>query len=88
MSQKREVRLAGMALDRARHVCAFFNTKDEEYRVLLPFIREGIEQGDKAFHIVKDGHRPEHRRRLRESGIAVEGAERNGQLEIRRWEDA
>lgn len=88
MSQKSQVRLAGRALDRARHVCAFFNTKDEEYRVLLPFIKEGIQQGDKAFHIVKDDHRPEHRRRLRESGIAVEDAEGKGQLEIRRWEDA
>jgi len=88
VNQKREVRLAGTALGRSRHVCAFFNTKDEEYRVLLPFIREGLEQGDKAFHIVKEDHRPEHRRRLRQAGIAVDEAESKGQLEIRRWEDA
>ena len=88
MNQAKEVRLAGTALRRSRHVCAFFNTKDEEYRVLLPFIREGFAQGDKAFHIVKDEHRPEHRRRLEQAGIAVEAAERAGQLEVRRWEDA
>ncbi len=88
MSPTKEVRLAGAALGRSRHVCAFFNTKDEEYRVLLPFVKEGIEQGDKAFHIVKDGHRPEHRRRLRQAGIPVDEAERTGQLEVRRWEDA
>ena len=82
------VRLAGATLGRSRHVCAFFNTKDEEYRVLLPFIKEGFDQGDKAFHIVKDGHRPEHRRRLQQAGIAVDQAEHDGQLEIRRWEDA
>jgi hypothetical protein len=85
---KEEVRLAGAVLDRRRHVCAFFHSKDEEYRVLLPFIREGFGQGHKAFHIVADGHRPEHRRRLREAGIPVDDAERTGQLEIRRWEDA
>src|ERR1044071_8846676 len=34
------------------HVCAFFNSADEEYDTLLPFIREGFEVGDKAFHIV------------------------------------
>ena len=28
--------------------CAFFNSDDEEYRVLLPFIKEGFEYGDKA----------------------------------------
>lgn len=84
----RLVRLAGRALGSSRHVCAFFNTRDEEYGVLLPFIKEGFEQGDKAFHIVKDDHRTEHRRRLEEVGIAVEESERTGQLEIRRWEDA
>ncbi len=29
--------LAGSQLGEARHVCAFFNSDDEEYRVLLPF---------------------------------------------------
>ncbi len=88
MSHIKEVRLAGSVLDRSRHVCAFFNTKDEEYRVLLPFIQEGFEQGDKAFHIVKEEHRPGHRQRLKEAGIDVDEAERKGQLEVRRWEDA
>src|ERR1051326_5441048 len=88
MTNGKKVRLAGSALDRSRHVCAFFNSKEEEYRVLLPFIKEGFEQGDKAFHIVKEDHRPEHRRRLHQAGIAVDEAERKGQLEVRRWEDA
>ena len=88
MNTKKEVRLAGTALGRSRHVCAFFNTKDEEYRVLLPFIKEGFEQGDKAFHIVKDEHRSEHRQRLQQAGIDVDEAERKGQLQVRRWEDA
>lgn len=88
VNQKKEVHLAGAVLGRSRHVCAFFNTKDEEYRVLLPFIKEGFEQGDKAFHIVKEDHRPEHRGRLRQAGIAVDEAENQGQLEICRWEDA
>ena len=83
-----QVRLAGRPLGSSRHVCAFFNSKDEEYLVLLPFIKEGLERREKAFHIVKDTHRPEHRRRLQQADIAVDSAERTGQLEIRRWEDA
>ena len=82
------VHLAGAVLDRSRHVCAFFNSKAEEYRVLLPFIVEGFEQGDRAFHIVDPGHRETHRRNLRDAGVPVEEAERSGQLEILRWEDA
>ena len=75
-------------LGSTRHVCAFFHRKSEEYRVLLPFIKEGFEHGDKAFHIVKDDHRPEHRHQLQPAGIPVADAEQSGQLEIRRWEDA
>lgn len=88
MGERNAVRLAGAVLDRSRHVCAFFHSREEEYRVLLPFVREGFVQGDKAFHIVEESHRPEHRRRLQKAGIDVEGAEAKGQLEVRRWEDA
>jgi hypothetical protein len=82
------VRLAGSVLDRSRHVCAFFHSKDEEYRVLLPFMKEGFERGDKAFHVVDPNHRAAHLRRLEDAGIDVAAAERKGQLEVRRWEDA
>src|SRR6516164_1114501 len=88
MSNPKQVRLAGSVLDRARHVCAFFHSKEEEYRALLPFIKEGFDQGDRAFHIVDPRHRAEHLRRLQKAGINVAEAERKGQLEVRRWEDA
>lgn len=87
MSDK-QVCLAGTVLDRSRHVCAFFNSKEEEYRVLLPFIKEGFGQGDKAFHIVSPDHRPEHLRRLEQEGIDVTAAQQRRQLEVLRWEDA
>src|SRR5947209_994434 len=88
MSHPKQVRLAGSVLDRSRHVCAFFHSKEEEYRVLLSFIKDGFEQGERAFHIVDFRNRPEHLRRLQEAGIPVAEAERKGQLEVRRWEDA
>ena len=34
------ISVAGSQLGEVRHVCAFFNSDDEEYRVLLPFIKE------------------------------------------------
>lgn len=89
MTQKTQpVHLAGSVLDRSRHVCALFHSRDEEYNVLLPFIAEGFEQGDRAYHIVESERRPEHRRRLNEARIDVAAAERKGQLDIRAWEDA
>ena len=35
-----------------RHVCAFFNSLDEQYRVLRPFIKDGVDRGERALHIV------------------------------------
>ena len=49
---EKPIRFASATLGAKRHVCAFFNSPDEEYRVLLPFIKEGFERGEKAFHIV------------------------------------
>ena len=42
---------AGSLLDETRHVCAFFNSDDEEYRVLLPFMRDGFECGHKESRV-------------------------------------
>lgn len=89
MQEKLEpVRLAGSLLDRTQHVCAFFNSKEEEYRVLLPFIKEGFERGDKAFHVVDSKHRAAHLKRLGQAGIDTAAAESEGRLEVRKWEEA
>jgi hypothetical protein len=82
------IRFAGSVLGAQRHVCAFFHSPDEEYRVLLPYIKEGFERGEKAFHIVDPRLREEHLRRLESAGIDVEAAEKNGQFELRHWADA
>ena len=82
------IRFAGSVLDAKRHVCAFFHSPDEEYRVLLPFIKDGFERGEKAFHIVDPKLRTEHAQRLASAGIDVEAAEKSGQFELRNWADA
>ncbi len=87
-TEQRSVHLAGSVLDRARHVCAFFHSRDEEYRILMPFIKEGFEHGDRAFHIVDPNHRSDHIDRLREGGVETDAAEARGQLTVIAWEDA
>lgn len=82
------IRFAGSMLDARRHVCAFFHNADEEYRVLLPFIKDGFERGEKAFHIVDPKLRSEHRERLAAAGIDVDATETSGQFELRNWADA
>jgi hypothetical protein len=74
---------AGSQLDQTRHVCAFFNSDDEEYRVLLPFIRDGFQCGHKAIHVVNPNQRQDHLQRLAAAGIDADAAEQSEQLEIR-----
>jgi hypothetical protein len=88
MGESRSDTLAGRALQRHRHVCAFFHSKEEEYDVLLPFIREGFDHGHKAFHVVDPSHRAAHLDRLAAAGVDVAAAQSRGQLEVRRWEEA
>ena len=84
----RPIRFAGSVLGAKRHICAFFHSPDEEYRVLLPFIKDGFERGEKSFHIVDPKLREAHRRRLESADIDVAAAEKNGQFELRNWADA
>jgi MEDS: MEthanogen/methylotroph, DcmR Sensory domain len=71
-----------------QHICAFFNSAEEEHRVLRSFFRDGFNRGDKAFHLVDSKQREEHLRRLAEAGINVQEAMDTGQLEVRPWQDA
>src|SRR5580700_9567108 len=77
------ISLAGSQLGETRHVCAFFNSDDEEYRVLLPFIKDGFECGDKAVHVVNPDQHRDHLQRLAAAGIDPTAAQRSGQLEVR-----
>jgi hypothetical protein len=77
------ISLAGSQLGEARHVCAFFNSDDEAYRVLLPFIQDGFECGDKAIHVVNPDQQGEHLQRLVSVGIDATAARQRGQLELR-----
>src|SRR5580704_5928270 len=76
------ISLAGSQLGETRHVCAFFNSEEEEYRVLLPFIKDGFQCGDKAVHVVNPGQHQDHLRRLAGAGIDPAATQKSGQFEL------
>jgi len=85
------MRLAGSVLHvspLSQHVCAFFHSHEEEYRVLLPFIQEGFERGEKTFHIVDPTRRDAHLQRLAAAGIDTAAAQQRGQFELHTWTEA
>jgi hypothetical protein len=79
------VHLAGRTLGEHRHVCAFFRSSDEEYRTLLPLIKDGLEGGEKALHVVDPSKSDDHRARLEAFGIKVNEYERSGAFELCGW---
>ena len=78
----------GSTLGQHSHICAFFNSIDEQHRVLRPFITDGFDQGDKVYHYVDPERKEEQLRWLADTGINVQEAMSTGQLEVRLWEDS
>src|ERR1044071_2447946 len=87
-NDSKTIHVTGRPMGPVRHICAFFHSKEEEYRALLDFIKEGIERREKAFHIVDARQRQSHRERLQREGVDVSAAEGTGQLQVACWEDA
>lgn len=82
------IHFAGSTLEHNRHVCAFFDSSEEEDRVMLPFVREGIERGEKAFHIIDPDEREAYLERLDRGGVPARELLETGQFELRSWHEA
>ncbi len=77
--------LAGTSFTEHFHVCAFFNSRADEYDVLLPFYAEAHGQGEKTLHLVNPNNVDDHKSRLSEYGINVPELEKSGQVEVATW---
>src|SRR6266404_1414354 len=87
-TKNHSVQFAGGNLAGQRHICAFFNSIDEEHRVLRSFFKDGFDRGERATHIVDPEKREDHLKRLAGAGINVQQAMDTGQLELRPWRQA
>jgi hypothetical protein len=88
MDSSKAIQIGPLEFKAPCHACAFFNTADEEYELLLPFARDGYKEGDYLFQVLDKRNRGERRHRLAEGGIDVDRGEQTGQLAIRSWEEA
>ncbi len=82
------MRLAGRTLDKSRHICAFFHSKEERDKVLMPFFKERFDRGEKIFHIVNPGDRESHLCGCHEWGMVNEDDGDDERLDVQTWEDA
>jgi AcrR family transcriptional regulator len=84
----RTVRLAGEDLHDHRHVSALVDGADDAYLLLIPFVADGLEQGDRAVHLVDPRAREAHLSRMAASGIDVATAIASRQLDVRTWTES
>jgi AcrR family transcriptional regulator len=81
----RTVRLAGEDLGEHRHVCALVDGPGDADELLMPFITDGLDRGDRAVHVVDPEGREAHIERLTAGGVDVPAAMATGQLEVKTW---
>jgi hypothetical protein len=79
------VPFAGEALDRYRHVCAFVNSREEEHRILDPFVTEGVERGEKLVYFVDGEDRANLVRHFRRLGLDMPDLLERERFEVRAW---
>jgi len=84
MSTTPKATLCGKPLQGLMHTCAFVDSREEEYELLIPFLKEGIDCGCRVLTIVDEENRADHDRRL-EHGAVV--GERDGQLSVHGFKD-
>lgn len=84
----RKATLCGEPLNGLTHVCAFVDSRDQQYEILLPFLREGLECRECLLNIVAPERRADHVLRLRGAGVETGPLSETGQLMLLTFEHA
>jgi len=75
-------------LDKHDHLCIIYETRDEQFASVLPFIRIGLERGEKCVYIADENSAAEVLTAMKQDGIDVESAVDSGALTMAAKEDA
>jgi len=75
--------VSGHLLTRSAHICAFFDSEQQEYACLVPYFAEGLARGEQVVTIRDASCCNQHADRLRSSGaIPVDEAIRANRLRV------
>ena len=64
------------------HICGFFDSREQQYAVIIPYIMEGLKTNDKVINILEGIRHGEHCRCLASNGISIAEKLASGQLEV------
>jgi hypothetical protein len=82
MVLQRNVTLCGRHLDASGHICAFFDSRDQQYDALLPYYREGLANGEQVITILDEDRLDDHNSRIEAAGIPLQEAAAANRLKI------
>lgn len=87
MKKQQSVTLCGETLKGPRHICAFFDSREEQYEILMPYFKEGLDNKEEVITILESHTHDDHCARLSNAGIAVAETLMSGQLKVLASED-
>ncbi len=64
------------------HLCLIYETQEEQFAAVIPYIKIGLERGEKCIYIVDDNTADTVINRMKAAGIAVDTAMESGQLTV------
>ncbi|WP_433831212.1 MEDS domain-containing protein [Flavobacterium anhuiense] len=64
------------------HICGFFDSKEQQYEVIIPYIMEGLKANDKVVNILEGERHGEHCRCIANNGVSIAEKLSTGQLEV------
>ena len=70
------------------HFCSIYENPEEHYAVAIPFMRMGLDRGEKCIYIADDGTIGDVREAMQSEGIDVEGAIESNSLVLATKEQA
>ena len=60
MAKSTSFSVCGETLSSPMHICGFFDSKEEQYEVIIPYINEGLNNNEKVINILEGNRHSEH----------------------------
>ncbi|MBV8086123.1 MAG: MEDS domain-containing protein [Chloroflexi bacterium] len=83
----RPIHIAGGVLTDVRHVCCLVDGMDEARQLLGSYVAEGVDDGQRSFHIVNPTELPLHLEWLESLGVDVDGLQARSRLDVKTWDE-
>lgn len=82
MNKQTSFSVCGESLLAPMHICGFFDSKEQQYEVIIPYILEGLEKNEKVINILEGNRHSEHCRCLTNNGVSITEKLSSGQFEV------